>query len=192
MPYGDIVFYISTGILLVAFFLQSSKREKTRKLLKFVFWKSTGLALIYLSYITYLQYEAFQNGPIGITLGTVDGLKWFTGYMRLHFWNTYIISFIAALAIFAFAKFINKRKKEIFFENEEIYVGALGIFLVGYPAFFFYIPLVLLAAIITSLITKKQKERLSLYFFWMPTALIILSIVYFWAERQTWWATFKF
>ncbi|PIR89100.1 MAG: hypothetical protein COU07_02630 [Candidatus Harrisonbacteria bacterium CG10_big_fil_rev_8_21_14_0_10_40_38] len=190
MPYENLAFYISTGILLFALFIQS--KEKTKKFIKPLFWTTSVLVLGYLSYITYLQYKAFQKSYLDLTIGTLDGLKWFAGYVQLHFWNTYLVSFVAALLIFALAKYINKKRGEVFLEGEEIYLGGLGVLLVGYPSFFFYIPLVLLLAIITSLITKKQKERLPLYYFWMPTAILVLLVIFFWAEHQSWWFTFRF
>ena len=77
-------------------------------------------------------------------------------------------------------------------EREEYHLLALGIFLVGYPGFIFYIPIVLISGIIASLIFIKKTERLPLYHFWIPTALIVILITEFWAKNQDFWKLFSF
>ena len=192
MPFQTIFFYAVLGILSAVFGLQILKRSLALKFIRPIFWASAVFILAYLVYLSYLQYQAFQGGPLGLTLNTVSGIKWFFGYARLHFWNQYLVSFIAALGIFAFAKYLNKKRGEIFLEKEEIYLGALGVFLVGYPAFFFYIILVLLASALASAILLKKGERMPLYYFWMPTAIAVLLAIHFWAEGTGWWISFRF
>ena len=192
MPFDTIIFYAVLGILAAVLGIQIFKRANVLRFIRPIFWITALLILGYLSYLTYLQYQAFQGGLLGTTLGTKDGLLWFAGYVRLHFWNQYIISFIFALLIFLLAEYLNKKRGEIFMEKEEIYLGGLGTFLVGYPGFFFYLPLVLLSSIVGSAIFLKRGERMPLYYFWMPTAMAVLLAIHFWAQYQGWWASFRF
>ena len=192
LPYQNIFFLMTLAVPAFIFILQLAKREIIRKAIKSAFWVVVVVIFGYWSYIVYLQYQAFASGPLGTTLGTIDGLQWFFGYTRLHFWNQHLVSFIAALGIFALAKYLNKKRGEIFMEPEEIYLGGLGVFLVGYPGFLFYLPLVLIASIVVSLMFVRRGERLPLYHFWMPTAIVVLLVIQFWADGQDWWATFRF
>jgi len=192
MPFSEAFFYVILGIFTLVLGIQIFWKKISAKIVKPVFWIAAALVLVYIVYISYLQYQAFKEGPLGLTLGSLEGLKWFFGYARLHFWNEYLISFVAALGIFAFAKYINKKRGEIFFEKEEIYLGGLGTFLVGYPGFFFYIILVLIFSSLISFLFLPRGERLPLYYFWMPTAIVVLLVIHFWAENQGWWASFRF
>jgi len=192
MPFGEAFFYAIFGIFALVLAIQIFWRRNSAKIVKPIFWSAAAIVLAYIVYVSYLQYQAFQGGPLSATLGTISGLKWFFGYARLHFWNQYLVSFIAALGIFALAKYINKKRGEIFMEREEIYLGGLGTFLVGYPGFFFYIILVLALSVLTSALFVRKGERLPLYYFWMPTAIVALLTINFWAGNQSWWASFRF
>jgi len=188
LPYEKIFFTIVTVIPIAITMLQVQSRDSMLRIIRPVYWASAAFIFFYLSFLTYLQYNAFLEG---LTLGA-EGLFWFLGYVRVHFWNQYLISFIVSLLIFWISAYFNKRRGEIFFEKEETYIIALAVLLVGYPGFFFYIPLVLFASIILSLILVKKGERLPLYYFWMPICVAVLLIVNFWIMHQAWWATFRF
>src|SRR3989344_3917079 len=192
MPFSEAFFYVNLGIFALVLGIQIFRKDILVKAVKPIFWIAAVLVLAYIVYISILQYQAFLDGPLGATLGTISGLKWFFGYVRLHFWNQYLVSFIAALGIFALAKYLNKKRGEIFMETEEIYLGGLGTFLVGYPGFFFYIILVLALPVLASALFVKKGERLPLYYFWMPTAIALLLAIHFWAEGQGWWSSFRF
>lgn len=185
-------FYGSVGFLTVFLLVQIFKRPLFPKIVKPAFFIFVLATLAYLSYLTYLQYQAFQDGPLQTTLSSKDGLIWFAGYVRLHFWNQYLVSLALALIILWVAEYWNKRKGEILMEREELYVAALGIFSVGYPGFLFYIVLVLLLSALCSLMFVKRGERLPLYYFWIPTAISVLLAIQFWAQGQGWWSSFRF
>ena len=192
MPYQQIFFYTSLAIFLAVFLIQIFWRKNIFKIIRPLFWVTVFATFGYSFYISFLQYQAFQSGPLNLILGTSKGLLWFIGYVRLHFWNQFVISLLGALLIFLFAKYMNKKMGERFFEREEIYIGALGVFLVGYPAWIFYIVLVLLASVIASAIFLRKGERMPLYVFWIPAAIITILIVQFWAMHQSWWNSLRF
>lgn len=185
-------FYLGVVILTAVIFLSSFRQPFLKRHIKRIFLYSAGLTFAYLIYITFLQFRAFYEDLLSTILGTWGGLIWFFGYVRLHFWNTYLISLPIALLFALIAYYFNRKYKERFFEREEPFMAALGILLVGYPAFFFYIVLVLILPSIASVIFMKRGERMPLYYFWIPTALVVLLVVHFWAGRQEWWASFRF
>lgn len=192
MELGTTPFYISLIILALTLAIQTSRRDLTLKAARTIFFVSLAAILGYLSYYTYLQYQAFNSGLLRFTLGTQEGLLWFVGYVRLHFWDQYGVALLAAFLIVLIAEYFNKKKGGIFMEPEEFYLAALGIFLVGYPGFFFYIILVLLASAVASAIFLKKGERLPLYYFWIPTAIAVLIAIQLLGQYQPWWTSFRF
>lgn len=188
----SVPFYLSlVGLVLVLLF-QLFSREKLKKHASRFFLYSAAVAFAYLLYIGFLQFRDFQSGIMGPLLGKKSGFLWFLSYTRLHYWNKYLISLPAGILVALVAYYFNKKHAERFFEPEELYLAALGILLVGYPGFLFYIPLVLIASVVGSLLFVRRGERLPLYHFWLPTALVVLFIIQFWARNQEWWATFRF
>jgi len=184
-------FYFSLAVLALPLILQL-KGKLSYKFIRGYFWLIFAITAAYLSALSYLQFRAFQEGPLGLTLGTQSGIFWFANYVRLHFWNQYLVAFIFAMLILWLAEYLNKKRGEIFMEKEELYVAALGIFLVGYPGFLFYIAFILIVPAIAAAVFLKRGDRLPLYYFWLPTAIVILMAVQTWAMTQGWWNTFRF
>ena len=179
------------GILAIVFMLQLWRRPLVPRIIKPAYWISVALTVFYVSYITYLQYRAFGDNPVSLTIGK-QGIWWFVGYAQSHFWNPYIISFIASLLIFWVSAYLNRKRGEIFFETEETYLIALGTFATGYPGFFFYIIFVLFVSVIGSVALGKKNERFPLYYVWMPSAIALLCFILFFATHQDWWARLLF
>ncbi|MST04158.1 MAG: hypothetical protein EXS49_01140 [Candidatus Pacebacteria bacterium] len=186
------IFYFTALICLLIIFLEFKKRHLLLKFIRPIFYISLIGAFSYISYQIIDQYNNFDAGIISNTLNSEIGLKWFLSYVRFHFLNSHLVSLIFAIIILCLAEYFNKKKGEIFMEREEYHLSALGIFLVGYPGFIFYIPAVLISGIIGSLIFIKKGERLPLYHFWIPVALIIILIIEFWAKNQDFWKLFAF
>lgn len=186
------IFYFTLAICLLVIFLEIKKRGFFTKIIRPIFYVSLIGAFSYAGYQIVAQYQIFNSSPIQYSLNSPDGLKWFLGYARLHFLNSHLVSLIFAIIILCLAEYFNKKKGEIFMEREEYHLAALGVFLVGYPGFLFYIPLVLISGAIASLMLVKRGERLPLYHFWIPTALIVILIIEFWASNQPFWKLFVF
>ncbi len=75
------------------------------------------------------------------------------------------------------ARFLNKKFEERFFEKEEIALIGLGVFLSGYPGFFFYLGIIMIFGVLVSLIyTILKKGRLPLYHFWLPASAFAMII----------------
>lgn len=186
------MFYFALFICLLIIFLEFKKRDLLLKIIRPVFYLSLLVAFSYVAYLIIGQYKAFNGSFMGYGLNSPSGLKWFWGYVGVHFLNSHLTSLVFAIIILFIAEYFNKKKGEIFMEREEYHLSALGVFLVGYPGFIFYIPIVLISGIISSLIFMKNGERFPLYHFWIPIATIFLFIIEFWVKNKLFWKLFIF
>jgi hypothetical protein len=106
-----------------------------------------------------------------------QSINYFYAYAGYHFFAPWLISLAAAIVISRLAGILNSKYGERFFENEEIWLMRLGIFLTGYPGFLFYLVLVLLAGVaLSSVYTILKRGRAPLYYVWLPLAIIVLII----------------
>ena len=103
-PY--IILVVLTGIFLLQIFF----RDLLMRAIRSIFFFSFFLVLAYLVYIGTLQYQAFLSGPLGVTLHTVSGLRWFFGYASLHYFNTYTVSLIASFLLIFVAQYFHKKR----------------------------------------------------------------------------------
>jgi hypothetical protein len=184
--------YAALVVLLGTFVLQLVRRDAVRRHTSRVFLYASGFFAAYLLYVGFLQFLAFQSGILGGLLGQGETFRWFLGYVRINFWNEYIVSFALAILFILVAGYANRKTNERFFESEERYLGALGIFIVGYPGCLFYIVAMLLVPAAVSLYFIRRGERLPLYYFWMPVAAALVAVIHFWAGHQAWWSLYKF
>lgn len=192
MDIQALFFYITLGILILTaavefLFPQFLKRHASRILLY-----SMLIVGAYTIYIGFLQFQAFNSGILSSQLGTKSGFLWFLSYVQLHFWNQYLLSFLGGLLFFFIARYFNRKFGERFFWNEELYLASLGIFLVGYPGWFFYIILILGITLIGTIAVMRRGTRFPLYHVWIPAAIATHLLVGFWAVHQSWWSSFRF
>jgi len=180
------------AILLVVEILQLYRQAFLKKSASRFFLYSSGAIFVYLIYIAFLQFKAFQSGPLGLTLGSKDGISWFFGYVSTHFWNQYLVSLPVALLFAFIAYYFNKKYNGRFFEREELWLAALGILLVGYPGFLFYIAAMLILPALISAIFVRRGERFPLYHLWVPVAIVVFLSANLWAVNQPWWKLFIF
>lgn len=189
----SVPFGIGLVFLGLAMIFEIKERTLLRRHAPRLFLYAAGATLAYLIYVGYLQFLTFyKDGFFAPILGTGKGFFWFLGYARIHFWNDYLISFPAGILVALIGYYFNKKYAERFFEREELYLAALGILLVGYPGFLFYLPLVLVASVLGSALFIRRGERLPLYHFWIPVAILVLLVIQFWAKNQEWWSSFRF
>lgn len=100
------------------------------------------------------------------------------GYVLPRFLAPYLISLCVAGVFLLLAVFFNRKYGERFFHKEEPYLAAVAIFLVGYPGLIYY--LILLCAVflifhVSCLMFRAYRgRRLSLYYFWLPLAVIVI------------------
>jgi len=134
-----------------------------------------------IGYWTYLQYALWASNPASkYLLPPYQSILYLYGYVGTRLWGPWLIAlFFASLVPFV-SRIANKRLGERFFEPEEPYLIALGIFLSGYPGFLLYIPIVfILGLLLTTYYSLLAKGRAPLYFLWMPAAILAILITHF-------------
>lgn len=185
---GFIFFSLAVASLLFVF--QIGRR---RWQIDFLFWAKTGFfanlaaAAVYYGYLVYNQYFVwFISGPPTIyLLPPYESIGYVFYYHLARFGLRYGVSAFAALIFLAAAIWHNRRRGGRFFEKEEPYLGASGIFLAGTPGELYYfvglLVLYLLIHLGFRLFGHSEKEsRLPLYWLWLPPAIlvIIMKIVF--------------
>lgn len=142
--------------------------------IKLFFIFSISAILFLASYVSYLQYGIWQNNDFSkLFLPPHQSLSYFLFYSLTRFFAPYIISLAFSLLLVFLLKKINKKYNNQFFYDEEIYFGAMAVFLTGYPNFIFYLIAMLLMGVI---LTALKKGRISLYYFWLPAAIFVIMI----------------
>ena len=92
--------------------------------------------------------------------------------------------------IFIRGETVEQKYEERFFEPEELWFGALAIFLVGHPGWLFYftslILIYFLIHIFSFLISHFSSFRISLYYLWLPLAIFVILINKWLVELEVW------
>jgi len=181
---------ISLGILIAAFVFQfvAHKSRKNYKTPQFLFWGSALAVLLYYFYLVYAQYFAWKNdgGISKFLVPPYESFLYVFGYHFVRFLLYYLIAFFVAVLFFAAAKHYNRKFDEKFFETEEFYWGALSIFLLGgqdwgYAWIYYFLTLLVIAVIGSTVQTYvlKKNERFSFYWLWLPVAILVLLVAMF-------------
>lgn len=148
-------------------------------IIKFLWLVSFVFIISVVSYWSWQQYEVWQTSPVTkYVLPPYQSIGYFLSYVGVRFLSPWILAFLAALLVSRLAKKLNKRFEERFFEKEEIELMTLGIFLVGYPGFLFYLFFILGFGSVASVIyTLFSRGRMPFYYFWMPLAIFAIITV---------------
>lgn len=184
------IFWFSASICIIVLGAQIYLRSFGNKslvgfsfvsVLKYIFPASIAAILGNSFYLSYLQRQKWAGDEIFKSLLTqkvdLSGLQvdYFLYYAATRFFASLLLAFLAAALFFFIVKFLNNRYEQRFLYEEEYWLGALGIFLSGYPGLVFY--LIFLTAFFTIfqiaafVFSKSRDRRISLYYFWMPLAL---------------------
>jgi len=104
-------------------------------------------------------------------------------YSWQYYWFEPVVTIITAVTVFFGIYLLNKKFEKNLFYNEEKYLAALGILSVGWPNCLIFLSLVLFLGVLFHLIflcfsSKRLSEpsRLSLLYFWIPCALLVLLL----------------
>ncbi len=194
------LFEISLAILILVLGLQIIRRFGglfgiKNFNLRYIFIISILIIFGMLFYQSYQQYQIWsQNGPSKFLLPPYQNINYFAFYVFMRFFVSYLISLVAAIVFLIVAKVLNKKYEERFFEPEEFWLGALAIFLVGYPGWLFYLVFVVLLYslihIFSLLISRFSSSRISLYWLWIPTAIFVI-IIGKWLQTLSLWSLLK-
>ena len=147
---------------------------------------SVAGVVVIMALATRVQYLAWKSGELTkLFLPPHNDWTYFARYMFDRVLVTWVISLLAAIIISKLILLLNEYREERFFEEEELPLVGLAIFLTGYPQFIFYlIAMVMVALLWTLYYTVTKKGRAPLYYLWIPVALLVIIMMYFYAPKE--------
>lgn len=194
------LFYFSLSVLVLVFGAQvflrpfSANQILIKRIFTQIFIFAVLIIFSLLFYYSYRQYAVWLSAePTKFLLPPYQSIDYFIFYIFARFFASYIISLAAATAFLYAAKNLNKKFNERFFYEEEIWFGALALFLTGWPgALFYFIGLVSAYLIIhlLSFVINRGPLVISLYYLWIPIAIIVI-IINNWLIGLEWWKLLK-
>lgn len=167
------------------------------KFFKYIFYFSIFAVFSSLIYYSYQQYIIWQSAePSKFLLPPYQSINYFFYYISMRFFASYIVSLLISVLFLFSAKYYNKKYDERFFYPEEIYLGALALFLSGHPGWLFYfiglilIYLFLHLLLVVSRKSSAKKTRISLYYWWILLAIFVMLLNNL-LIKLDWWKLFK-
>ncbi len=189
-----LILTLGASCLIGRFFVNGLRITNKILIYKYVFFITVFIIFTLLFYQSYLQFEVWSHNELSkFLLPPYQTLDYFIYYSFFKFFAPYFMSLLASLIFLFTAKFLNKKYQERFFEQEELYFGALAIFLVGHPGWLFYAVILITFYFLLStfyfLLLKRQK-RLSLYYWWIPVGIFVILIER-WLQVVPFWQLLK-
>ena len=164
---------------------------------RFIFIFAIAGLFLYGVYLSFLQYEAMLNSGLSkFLLPPYQDISYFLIYIAgARIFGPYVISFFASLILMWATKRYNKKYGGRFFEKEEIYLGALSMFLVSHPGWIIYFPMLIVLYMFIQLYNRfvrgRVDERIPLYHLWVPTAIFVILINEYWLSNMPFWLLLK-
>jgi len=169
-------------IILAGLLLYWALRKKfpKEKFLKLFFYIFSGVIIFQSVFSTILNWWLWsQQGFTQQLLPPYSSISYVLKYSWQHYWFESIVTIVTAVIVFFGIYFLNKKFEKNLFYNEEKYLAALGVLSVGWPNCLIFLCLVLFLGVVLHLISflfNKGRNRLSLLYFWIPCALLILLL----------------
>lgn len=167
--------------------------------------------MLWSSVMTYIQYRTWQTIAIGqYLLPPYAPLSYFLQYSFFRFWSHFIVALIFSMIILIVAKYFNSKHGGQYFYDEEPYLLAIAILVVGYPGWLVYFVLMLAvpllwssflfllrhcersAAISTRLprplrgLAMTIGDRISYRHLWLPLAAVAIIISMYLQNFEFW------
>lgn len=171
--------YISLALLGIFGGAQILKRPS--RVFKYLFYISILIVFVVLAYFTYAQYRLWHvDGSVTrFFFPPYQSWNFFIIYSLSRFWAPYLVSMTAAFVFLAVMKILNKKFGGIFFYEEEPYLLASSLLLVGHPLWLVYIFGVIGVQVLVSTLRSllfKKRERTSFLYLWVPLAILVIIL----------------
>jgi hypothetical protein len=145
-----------------------------------IFWASVLVVFLASLKATGEQFSLWSADAVSrYLLPPHSTIYYFLRYVFYNFYLSHIVALLFGLTITYLAWYFNKKHHYKFFEKEELYFLALGLFLSGHPGWILYLIIIfiftLLYAVSHWFVTKKA-QRLSFYAWWLPLAALAIII----------------
>jgi len=148
-------------------------------------WISVGIIAVFLCGITFWQFFLWQNNELSqFLIPPHNGWNYFIFYTFTRFWLPYLVSGVIGLLGLLGCWQLNKRTNGRFFYKEEFYFLWIAVFLTGHPGWILYVVLLALVTLVYGIYTQIRTSgvlgtpdvRLSLYYLWLPTAIVTILL----------------
>jgi hypothetical protein len=189
--------WLSVTIVIVSIGVQLFLRSFLVRNAKKIFWGVVGIVALFLVYVTSLQYSIWLNdvGVAQFLLPPYQGIGYFAFFALMRIWIPFIASLTLGLLFWWGANRYNAAHSGQFFELEEYALGAIALFVVGWPGVIIYAVLFLILFLVASLVTlfiKGKRYKLSTYYFWLPVSLFAILMNELIIEGMGIWNLLKF
>ena len=156
------------------------KRLLKEKFLKLILYILSGVTIFQSVFFTVLNWWLWsQQGFTQQLLPPYSPINYVLKYSWQHYWFESIVTIVTAIIVFFGIYLLNKKFEKNLFYNEEKYLAALGILATGWPNCLIFLSLVLFLGVVLHLISflfNKGRNRLPLFYFWIPCALLTLLL----------------
>ncbi len=179
------VFYIVLIIILIA----NQLKFKVANLGKFVAFFVVAIELIRGILFSLTTYFLWKNDAVSqFLLPPYQKINYFLSYVGYRYIIPFLTSLLVAVIIFKLIKFLNNRRGNRFFYDDEYWFVFLGILVVGHPLWVIYIFSALIIGAVVNLIRiifakrsgggggDSKKIIFSLRYIWLPLAILILIL----------------
>ncbi len=177
----DATGYLSLGILLLLWGAQLKQRPFLVRHIRLVVLGVISALAIMLLWQTHRQFlaTAASPPPLKYLIPPYTPLSDFLFSMWSRLLSRYGLALIVSGLFFGLVKILPKRLGERWFEPDEPYLIALGVILAGHPHWLLYLGLMLVSYLLYALghtLMSKKQERVSLYHFWLPVAIVLVLL----------------
>jgi len=171
--------------ILIKKFFPPLKSFKKIIIIFIIFIITQALLISFLNYYTWGKDELAKK-----LLPPYTPISYFLHYSWLHYFLNPFLSILVAILVFYGISFLNRKFNNVLFYDEEPYLASLGILVTNWPNCLIYLCLVLFLGVISHLFiyffnvliqkgvrnTFRTSFRLSLLYFWLPCALLVLFL----------------
>jgi len=150
---------------------------------KYLFWLSIIVIFIVQSYWAREQFFVWHDAgpPASYFVPPYRGISYFLFYSLTHFYLKPFLALVAAVFVLFASRALNRRFQGRFFEEEEPYIAASALFLVGHPGWLYVLILVFAVSILNSIfhiLYSKRRERIPMYWLWIPISIAVIIFTY--------------
>lgn len=162
---------------------QETGDKRQEQIFRILFWSSVIVIVIVQGYWLRQQFLLWYSSgpPSSYLVPPYVDISYFLLYGFTNFFMKPLIALGAALALLIGAKFLNRRRQNIFFEPEEPHIAASALFLAGHPGWLYTFSALIVAYLlihVTRWLLHKKQERIPLYWFWLPFSISAIIFTY--------------
>ena len=174
---GLVFLPLAISLLILSFLFKRGSKELLRaSFLIYLLAISLSIGIsLFQTLLTYFSWE--KNSLSHLLLPPFTSINYFFSYIFFHFFRPTFFNLFLSLLFLALLKIFNKIFKGRLFFEEEIYFASLGVLISPFPTNLLLIFCTFLSGIFISLtrkIFKRKSEFISLYYLWLPLAILMI------------------